>query len=92
MLTYFSITFVVVGPSCLCFRSDKQKVIFCVTCHLRYHKQPQLDGKAFKLHVSLRQAFLRRQNIMQYEYSSTNIHNKVNMSAYSIRPIIYIYE
>ena len=35
--------------------------------------------KGFKFHASLRQAFLRRQKLMQYEYSCTNVHNKVNI-------------
>ena len=69
---YFIIALVVVVF--LYCMSDNQKVV-CVTCNLRSPRQPQLDGNGFKFHTSPRQAFLRRQKLMQYDSSCANIHN-----------------
>ena len=41
-------------------------------------------GKGLTFHASPRQAFLRRQKLIQHESSCTNIHNKANTYAYGI--------
>ena len=61
-----------------------RKLLFAQHAIYVSQRQSQFDGKGFKFHASPRQAFLPRQKLMQYECSSTDIHNKVNMYTYII--------